>query len=146
MQCENGMRTTCEEYFTCCDCGGNDCGCAYCWSCGACEACQGETEETPMAQIVVHLHFGGSYDQRECTLEGDVFTHILNPAFQFKTDDRRIAKVTVFKGSKRWFIQNGTGYGWTYAHEDYDGPEDGRCGQATTIEGCVAEIKEREED
>jgi hypothetical protein len=23
----------------CCDCGGYDCGCAYCWSCNACDAC-----------------------------------------------------------------------------------------------------------
>lgn len=31
--------STCEEIYTCCDCGGNDCGCAYCWSCNACEEC-----------------------------------------------------------------------------------------------------------
>jgi len=29
----------CEELYNCCDCGGNDCGCAYCWSCNACENC-----------------------------------------------------------------------------------------------------------
>lgn len=29
----------CEDIYNCCDCGGHDCGCAYCWSCKACEAC-----------------------------------------------------------------------------------------------------------
>jgi hypothetical protein len=38
-------KGTCEDYFDCCDCGGNDCGCAYCWSCNACEDCLGEDEE-----------------------------------------------------------------------------------------------------
>ena len=33
-------KSTCEELFDCCDCGGNDCGCAYCWSCNACEECK----------------------------------------------------------------------------------------------------------
>jgi hypothetical protein len=30
---------TCSELFNCCDCGGNDCGCAYCFSCHACDHC-----------------------------------------------------------------------------------------------------------
>ena len=34
----------CEEIYNCCDCGGNDCGCAYCWSCNACEECLKESE------------------------------------------------------------------------------------------------------
>ena len=29
----------CSEIYNCCDCGGNECGCAYCWSCNACEVC-----------------------------------------------------------------------------------------------------------
>jgi hypothetical protein len=32
-------KVTCDEIYNCCDCGGNDCGCAYCWSCNACEDC-----------------------------------------------------------------------------------------------------------
>lgn len=29
----------CERMFDCCDCGGNDCGCCYCFSCNACDSC-----------------------------------------------------------------------------------------------------------
>ena len=32
----------CDKIYTCCDCGGNDCGCAYCWSCNACDDCKEE--------------------------------------------------------------------------------------------------------
>lgn len=32
---------TCQNFFDCCDCGGEECGCAYCWTCNACEACRG---------------------------------------------------------------------------------------------------------
>jgi hypothetical protein len=35
----------CSEIYNCCDCGGNDCGCRYCWSCNACEDCLEESEE-----------------------------------------------------------------------------------------------------
>ena len=35
---------TCDELFNCCDCGGNDCGCAYCFSCNACEICINKEE------------------------------------------------------------------------------------------------------
>lgn len=31
----------CESLFNCCDCGGNECGCRYCFSCNACEQCLG---------------------------------------------------------------------------------------------------------
>ena len=31
---------TCSDFFNCCDCGGNDCGCGYCWSCKACDNCK----------------------------------------------------------------------------------------------------------
>lgn len=31
---------TCSDLYNCCDCGGNNCGCAYCFSCHACEHCQ----------------------------------------------------------------------------------------------------------
>ena len=36
---------SCEEAFNCCDCGGNECGCAYCWSCNACDTCLNNTDE-----------------------------------------------------------------------------------------------------
>lgn len=29
----------CSTLFNCCSCGGNDCGCPYCWDCNACENC-----------------------------------------------------------------------------------------------------------
>lgn len=35
---------TCDDLFNCCDCGGNDCGCPYCWSCNACEECLEESK------------------------------------------------------------------------------------------------------
>ena len=40
-QCENVRLggVPCERLYNCCDCGGNDCGCACCWSCNACEFC-----------------------------------------------------------------------------------------------------------
>lgn len=39
--CDNLFHTgqSCSELYDCCDCGGNDCGCAYCFSCNACEYC-----------------------------------------------------------------------------------------------------------
>jgi hypothetical protein len=33
-------------------------------------------------------------------------------------------------------------YPYAYAHEDYDGPEDARCGTAKTIDDCKHEIDE----
>ncbi|WP_300573501.1 hypothetical protein [Phenylobacterium sp.] len=36
-------------------------------------------------------------------------------------------------------------FAWTYAHKDYDGPEDGRCGCAESPDACKAEIDWREE-
>lgn len=29
----------CSNLFNCCSCGGNGCGCAYCFDCHACENC-----------------------------------------------------------------------------------------------------------
>lgn len=40
----NGHLHTCASIYNCCDCGGNNCGCAYCWSCNACEYCLSEEE------------------------------------------------------------------------------------------------------
>ena len=34
------MERDCNSYYDCCDCGDNDCGCAYCWSCQACDSCE----------------------------------------------------------------------------------------------------------
>lgn len=34
------MVTYCERIFDCCSCGGNDCGCGYCWDCNACDSCK----------------------------------------------------------------------------------------------------------
>ena len=34
------------------------------------------------------------------------------------------------------------GLAWFYVHEDYDGPEDGRCGFRDTIEECVEAINQ----
>ena len=43
-KCENEVNggSCCEDLYDCCDCGGNDCGCAYCWSCNACDSCKEE--------------------------------------------------------------------------------------------------------
>jgi hypothetical protein len=35
---------------------------------------------------------------------------------------------------------------WTFAHKDYDGPEDNRCGFAETVEDCMSEIDDAEEE
>lgn len=36
------FKVDCGEMYNCCDCGGNDCGCSYCFSCRACEVCLNE--------------------------------------------------------------------------------------------------------
>lgn len=39
--CEMGAAPhDCSSMFNCCDCGGNNCGCRYCWSCNACDTCR----------------------------------------------------------------------------------------------------------
>ena len=41
------MKTpdVCRDHYNCCDCGGSDCGCRYCFSCNACDYCKnGEGE------------------------------------------------------------------------------------------------------
>ena len=41
------MKTTdvCHDHYNCCDCGGAECGCGYCFSCHACDYCKdGEGE------------------------------------------------------------------------------------------------------
>lgn len=46
-KCENtykykGVDQQCHSLYNCCDCGGNDCGCSYCFSCKACDVCLNE--------------------------------------------------------------------------------------------------------
>lgn len=36
--------------------------------------------------------------------------------------------------------------GYQYVHEDYDGPEDSRCGTEKSVELCYRSIDEREDD
>lgn len=38
-------KTDCSTLFNCCDCGGADCGCAYCASCRYCENCYEDNGE-----------------------------------------------------------------------------------------------------
>lgn len=40
-------KKDCHYFYSCCSCGGNECGCRYCFDCNACEAClsDDETEE-----------------------------------------------------------------------------------------------------
>lgn len=35
----------CGDLYDCCSCGGNDCGCPYCYDCHACEECEPEDEQ-----------------------------------------------------------------------------------------------------
>lgn len=39
-----GMFSDCHNGYTCCDCGGEGCGCGGCFSCNACEACVEESK------------------------------------------------------------------------------------------------------
>ena len=34
---------------------------------------------------------------------------------------------------------------WEFFHDDYDGPEDNRCGLGSSIEDCIEQIKEMED-
>lgn len=37
----NNEPLTCEDMgYNCCNCGGEGCGCSYCWFCQACENCR----------------------------------------------------------------------------------------------------------
>ncbi len=42
---DDGGKTTCSDMYNCCSCGGNDCGCRYCFDCNACEECLGDDDE-----------------------------------------------------------------------------------------------------
>jgi len=48
-------QSTCEHIYNCCDCGGNQCGCRYCWSCNACDTCLNHDNdwETPACENVI---------------------------------------------------------------------------------------------
>lgn len=43
LRADGGLN--CHELFDCCDCGGNNCGCGYCFSCNGCSECTGIPEE-----------------------------------------------------------------------------------------------------
>lgn len=43
-------------------------------------------------------------------------------------------------------VSNSWHSGFDYVHNDYDGPEDGRCGNESTLEACYRAIDEREDD
>jgi len=45
MNAPTGTILTCSQLYTCCSCGGNDCGCHYCFDCHACDACKDDREE-----------------------------------------------------------------------------------------------------
>ena len=34
---------------------------------------------------------------------------------------------------------------WAYVHDDYDGPEDGRCGTGASLLDCLQQIEEESE-
>lgn len=34
-----GPEHDCSDLYNCCHCGGNNCGCAYCYACKACDSC-----------------------------------------------------------------------------------------------------------
>jgi hypothetical protein len=38
------LDCNCNSHYDCCDCGGNDCGCGYCFSCNCCELCRIECD------------------------------------------------------------------------------------------------------
>lgn len=39
------IKDSCFEYYNCCDCGGAECGCRYCFSCKACDSCMKNQED-----------------------------------------------------------------------------------------------------
>lgn len=57
-------------------------------------------------------------------------------AGHFMACDKTGNVVHVDANGERWIISASTVYGYTYAHEDYDGPEDGRCGTGKSVQDC----------
>ena len=44
---------TCADMgWNCCDCGGENCGCAYCWSCHACDNCKNDIEPCELLESI----------------------------------------------------------------------------------------------
>lgn len=59
------MKTpdVCHDHYNCCDCGGNDCGCGYCFSCNACDYCKsGEGEH---CELVTNDDFSRLTDEQK---------------------------------------------------------------------------------
>lgn len=46
----------CSVLFNCCSCGGNDCGCAYCFDCNACASCK-EYEKDDINQKCENVNY-----------------------------------------------------------------------------------------
>lgn len=40
----NERSSDCRDTYNCCSCGGNECGCRYCFDCHACENCLNDEE------------------------------------------------------------------------------------------------------
>ena len=36
-------------------------------------------------------------------------------------------------------------FDWLYVHDDYDGPEDNRCGRAGSVQECIEAIENHEQ-
>lgn len=81
----------CEQIYNCCDCGGNDCGCVYCWSCNACEACLNGEDDFIQPQI-------GQKATTKDGLHGEVVSY--NPK-----DNIVEIKLTNDKVTKRYLTQ-----------------------------------------
>lgn len=37
-------KYSCGDLYNCCACGGENCGCAYCFDCHACDNCRSDDE------------------------------------------------------------------------------------------------------
>ena len=48
-----------------------------------------------------------------------------------------------YRDKWRIYLSNSDWVKWEYVHDDYDGPEDDRCGYGDTEAECKAEIDER---
>jgi hypothetical protein len=47
---------------------------------------------------------------------------------------------------RNYTIESEPPWGYAYAHKDYDGPEDERCGVGATVEECMMHIDDMEDD
>jgi len=73
----------CDDMFDCCDCGGNDCGCSYCWSCNACERCLNDDDN-------VQLEIGQTVHTTD-GLQGEII-HYQDPIVELKLTNGDVTK------------------------------------------------------